>query len=118
MSFTVTTRVAIGCLRGSGVSPTPPACPHPTATSPTNPTTTSAVRGEASLVSGPLADKTRAYWPLAIGGYALGAPDDHQRTAAPGQHPRARPSPSRRPSRRGNGSTAAAGHVDALGWRM
>jgi hypothetical protein len=48
-SFTVTTRVAIGCLRGSSVSATSPACSHPTATSPTNPTTTSAVRGEASL---------------------------------------------------------------------
>src|SRR4051812_143849 len=51
MSLTVTTRLAIGCLRGNGVSATPPACSHPTATSPTNPTTTSAVRGEASLVS-------------------------------------------------------------------
>ena len=39
----------VGCLRGSGVSATRPAWPHPTATSPTNPTTTSAVRGEASL---------------------------------------------------------------------
>src|SRR6478609_990322 len=36
---------------GSGVSATPPACPHPTTTSPANPTTTSAVRGAASLVS-------------------------------------------------------------------
>jgi hypothetical protein len=36
---------------GSGVSATPLAWPHPTATSPANPTTTSAVRGEASLVA-------------------------------------------------------------------
>src|SRR5215208_4896137 len=34
---------------GSGVSATPPACSHPTATSPANPTTSSAVRGEASV---------------------------------------------------------------------
>ena len=38
-----------GAPPGSGVSATPPAWPHPTATSPANPTTTSAVRGEASL---------------------------------------------------------------------
>ena len=52
MSFTVTRRVAIGCLR-EGVSTTPPPCPHPTATSPAKPTTASAVRGEASLDHSP-----------------------------------------------------------------
>src|SRR5947199_7481954 len=48
MSLTVTTRVAMAHLRRRQLNP--PAWPHPTATSPANPTTTSAVRGEASLV--------------------------------------------------------------------
>ena len=55
MSFTVITRVAIGVPPGSGISTTPPACSHPTATSPAKPSTTSAVRGEASLGVGGLA---------------------------------------------------------------
>jgi hypothetical protein len=51
MSFTVTTRLQAR----HGAPPerrrlSPPAWPHPTETSPANPTTTSAVRGEASLV--------------------------------------------------------------------
>ena len=49
---------------GSGVSATPPACPHPTATSPANPTTTSAVRGEASLDMSPtVRDTPRPFQP-------------------------------------------------------
>src|SRR4051794_18624554 len=48
MSFTVTTRVDMAHLRGRRQL-NPPGSPHPTATSPVNPTTTSAVRGEASL---------------------------------------------------------------------
>jgi hypothetical protein len=39
---------------GSGINATSPACTHPTAMSPSNPTTTSAVRGEASLDQGDL----------------------------------------------------------------
>ena len=42
------TRVAMAHPQHGGSS-TPPPCTHPAATSPTNPATTSAVRGEASL---------------------------------------------------------------------
>ena len=43
----VTTRVATAHLQAGQLNPS--AWPNPTATSPANPTTTSAVRGEASL---------------------------------------------------------------------
>src|SRR5690348_4570207 len=51
MSLTVTTRVAMAHPQAAANS-TPPAWPHFTAASSTNPATTSAVRGEASLAGG------------------------------------------------------------------
>src|SRR5690349_16563738 len=51
MSLTVTTRVAMAHPQAAANS-TPPAWPHFTAASSTNPATTSAVRGEASLDAG------------------------------------------------------------------
>jgi hypothetical protein len=52
-----------GTPQGSRGQLNPPAWPHPTATSPANPTTTSAVRGAASLAVRPCRLRGRALAP-------------------------------------------------------
>jgi hypothetical protein len=101
MSFTVTTRVAMAHLRGRRQL-SPPGSPHPTATSPANPTTTSAVRGEASLVScaarrlhrvADVDSGTRPATPTRPTSLPNSPSAGHCRTAAP-SYPLARPRPS------------------------